>query len=124
MKIKAAQHYAFPQNEVIKLIIGIKAILEMKDFSVISNQMRAPVSGRRRQVALLISGSVQKWDKCEWVRPKLSSRQLPDLTRLYEYCSECNTALSKVRYLDDIYIYTEHNMKTVCARHWLSGQSA
>ena len=28
------------------------------------------------------------------------------------YCSECNTALSKVRYRDDI--YTEYNMKTVC----------
>ena len=27
-------------------------------------------------------------------------------------CSECNTALSKVRYLDDI--YTEHKMNPVC----------
>ena len=33
-------------------------------------------------------------------------------TKSYIYCSECNTALSKVRYQDDI--YTEHNMKTVC----------
>ena len=32
--------------------------------------------------------------------------------KIVENCSECNTALSKVRYRDDI--NTEHNMKTVC----------